>query len=113
VAAGKRALVIVLSDLFDEAAARALIDAVPVLSRRHAVLVGTVSDPDLDGFLRTAPEAAIDVYAATAALDVIDARARAAALVRGAGAQVIEAPPERFAAASVQGYLAAKSRLRL
>ena len=39
---------LVLCDLFDDAAARALIDAVPVLARRHAVLVASVLDPDLE-----------------------------------------------------------------
>ena len=78
VAGGKRALVLVLCDLFDDAAARALIDAVPVLARRHAVLVATVTDPDLERLVRTAPPSTSDVYAAAVALDLLDARARAA-----------------------------------
>jgi uncharacterized protein (DUF58 family) len=113
VAGGKRSLVIVLTDLFDDSAAAALIEAVPVLSRRHAVLVAGVSDPDIDGFLHTPPQTPMDVYATAAALDLIDARTRAAALIARAGAQVVEATPDRFAAACVHGYLAAKSRLRL
>jgi uncharacterized protein (DUF58 family) len=113
VAGGKRALVMVLTDLFDESAARALIEAVPVLSRRHAVVVASASDPDIEGFLRTPPDTATDVYAAAAALDLVDARARAAALIARAGAQVVEAPAERLAAACVHAYLAAKARLRL
>ena len=46
VGGGKRALVVVLTDLLDEAAARALVDAVPVLTRRHAVLVASARDPE-------------------------------------------------------------------
>jgi uncharacterized protein (DUF58 family) len=105
--------VLVLSDLFDEAAARALIDAVPVIARRHAVLVASVTDPDLDRLVREAPAQARDVYAASAALDLLDARARAATLLRGAGARVIEAPPPLLPAACVRAYLQAKARLRL
>ena len=40
VGGAKRALVIVFTDLLDDAAARPLLDAVPVLTRRHAVVVG-------------------------------------------------------------------------
>ena len=87
VAGGRRALVLILCDLFDDAAARALIDAVPVLARRHAVLAATVTDPDLERLVRTAPTAESDVYAAAVALDLLDARARAAALLRRGGAR--------------------------
>jgi uncharacterized protein (DUF58 family) len=113
VAGGRRALVLVLCDLFDDAAARALIDAVPVLARRHAVLIVTVTDPDLARLVDTLPTADADVYAAAAALDLLGARSRAAALLRRGGARIVEAPPESLAAASVQAYLTAKATLRL
>jgi uncharacterized protein (DUF58 family) len=113
VAGGRRALVLVLCDLFDDDAAGALIDAVPVLARRHAVLIATVTDPDLQRLVATAPAAQRDVFAAAAALELLDARSRAAALLRRAGARVIEARPQNLAAACVQAYLAAKASLRL
>jgi uncharacterized protein (DUF58 family) len=113
VAGGRRALVLVFCDLFDEDAARALIEAVPVLARRHAVLTATVTDPDLERLVRAAPASEPDVYAAATALDLLDARARAAARLRRGGARVVEAEPQRFAAACVQAYLAAKASLRL
>ena len=113
VAGGRRALIMILCDLFDDAAARALIDAVPVLARRHAVLAATVTDPDIERLVRTAPAGESDVYAAAVALDLLDARARAAALLRRSGARVIESPPESFPATCVQAYLTAKARLRL
>jgi uncharacterized protein (DUF58 family) len=113
VAGKKRALVMVFCDLFDDSAAEVLIEAVPILVRRHAVIVASVSDPDLSDLLRTPPERALDVYAAAAALDLLDARSRATALISRAGARVVEAPPDRFAAACVRGYLTAKSRLLL
>ena len=43
----KRALVVVFCDLLEETAARPLIAAVPVLARRHAVIVASPSDPAL------------------------------------------------------------------
>ena len=41
----KRAFVLVLTDLLEEAAARPLVDAMPVLTRRHAVVVASPADP--------------------------------------------------------------------
>ena len=51
----KRSLIVVFCDLLEEAAARPLVDAVPVLARRHVVLVASVRDPDLDAQLATPP----------------------------------------------------------
>jgi uncharacterized protein (DUF58 family) len=97
----------------EEAAARPLVDAVPVLARRHAVVVASVTDPDLEAIVRRRPTRPADVYAQAAAVDVLDARARAAAHVRRAGVEVIEAPPPALAGACVRAYLRAKSRARL
>jgi uncharacterized protein (DUF58 family) len=101
---GKRALVIVLCDLVEEAAARPLADAVPVLARRHAVLVAAPKDPALEALAEG------EDARATIARDVIRSRADAAARVRAAGARVLEAEPDKLAAACVAAYLRAKSR---
>ena len=94
-----------MTDLLEEAAARPLVRAVPVLTRRHAVFVASPSDPALERS-RTGADAA----KATIAGDVLAARARAAAQVRAAGARVLQAPPDRLPAALVAAYLRAKSR---
>jgi uncharacterized protein (DUF58 family) len=109
----KRAFVLVLTDLLDPAAARPLVEAVPVLARRHAVAVASARDPDLEALAAKEPQAVADVFATTVALDVLDARAEAAAAIRRAGAEVIEASPERLSAACVSAYLRAKARARL
>jgi uncharacterized protein (DUF58 family) len=106
----KRSFVIVFSDLLDEAAARPLVDAVPVLARRHGVLVATVRDPDLDAVLATEPAGPVAVGAQAVALDVLGARTRASHTLRRAGARVLEAPAGRLPAACVSAYLRAKAR---
>ena len=113
VASSKRALVIVFTDLIEEVAARSLVMAVPVLARRHEVVVAGVVDPDLDAVLGTRPTHELDVYRAAAALDMLAARERAAARVRGAGAQVLETAPTALARACVGAYLSAKARARI
>lgn len=110
---GKRAFVLVLTDLLEEAAAGPLLDAVPVLARRHAVTVASVADPDLERAVRTPPSTTDDVYTAVAALDVLESRRRVAAHLRRTGAEVVEAGPDRLAAACVDAYLRAKTRAQL
>jgi uncharacterized protein (DUF58 family) len=101
----KRSLVVVFTDLLEPTAARPLVRAVPVLSRRHAVIVASPSDPTLAAL--AAGEAGAR---ATIARDVLAARERAAAQVRGAGARVLEAPPGKLPAVLVAAYLRAKAR---
>src|SRR6266508_2507305 len=113
VGSGKRAFVLVLTDLLEDAAAQPLLDAMPVLARRHAVVVAGVTDPDLEQMVHAPPRAPADVYAAAVALDVLDARARVAAQLRRGGADVVEALPETLPAACVGAYLRAKARARL
>jgi hypothetical protein len=55
----------------------------------------------------------VDVYAAAAALDVLDERSLVVARLRAAGAEVVEAAPSALGAACVQVYLRAKARARL
>ena len=109
----KRAFVLVLTDLLEESAAQPLVEALPVLARRHAVTVAGSADPDLDAAVSSEPHVAGDVYRAAVALDVLAARARAAARLQHAGATVVEAAPATLAAACVRTYLRAKWLARL
>ena len=109
----KRRLIVIFCDLLEEAAARPLVDAVPVLARRHVVIVASVRDPDLDAQLTTEPATARDVYGQAVALDVLAARARVAHGLERAGASVLEAPAKALPAACVSAYLRAKGRARL
>ncbi len=113
VGSGKRAFVLVLTDLLEDAAAQPLLDAMPVLARRHAVVVAGVTDPDLEQMVDAPPRSPADVYTAAVALDVLDARARVVAQLRRAGADVVEARPDLLPNACVGAYLRAKARARL
>jgi uncharacterized protein (DUF58 family) len=113
VGGAKRGLVLVLTDLVDQAAARSLVDAIPVLARRHAVVVASATDPDLERAVTRDPVVARDVYAAAVALDVLGARAEAVRALRRAGAVVVEAPHDALGEACVRAYLSLKARARL
>lgn len=110
---GKRALVLVLTDLLDEGAARPLLEAVPVLARRHHVVVASARDDDLDRLVTDPPSRLLEVLEAAVAVDVLEARGRVVARLRRAGADVIEAPAAALPAACVGAYLRAKARARV
>ena len=106
----KHAFVLVLTDVLDEAAAQPLLGALPVLARRHTVTVATVTDVELKELVEVEPARRIDVYRTAVALDVLATRKRTVALLRRAGADVVEAPAFALPAACVRSYLRAKSR---
>jgi len=109
----KRAFVLVLTDLLEEAAARPLLEALPVLARRHIVAVASATDTELEELVTSEPRRDVDVYRAVVALDVLDARARVTALLRRAGAEVIDMPAGGLPLACVRTYLRAKARALL
>jgi uncharacterized protein (DUF58 family) len=113
VAGRKRSLVLVLTDLVDESAARSLLSAVPVLARRHALVIAGVADPDLRELLDREPASEQDVLTTSVAVEVSRARALAAARLGAMGAEVIDAPPDELPARCVAAYVRAKSRARL
>ena len=79
------------------------------MTRRHAVLVASARDVAIEALAA----GTTDPYMSAAARALLSARAVAAAAVRGAGAEVVEAEPGRLGAACVRAYLRAKGRRRL
>jgi uncharacterized protein (DUF58 family) len=110
VGSSRRALVLVFTDLIDERAARSLVAAAPMLTRRHAVAVAGIRDPELE---RAATDSDNDPALAVAAWSVLRARERAVAQIRRVGAEVILAPAASLPERCVQAYLRAKARARL
>lgn len=113
VAAAKRSLVVVFTDLLDDAAAQPLLDAVPVLARRHAVVIAGVSDPDLIALVSSPPARRRDLHAAVVATELLVERNLVRARLSAAGAVVIDVPVDRFPSACVAAYLRLKSTARL
>ncbi len=109
----QRCLLVVFSDLFEESASRPLLASLPLLARRHAVIVATASDPLLAAAVATPPEDVEDVLRAAVAAEALDARRRVAARLGGSGVQVLEAPPRALPDAAVRAYLRLKARARI
>lgn len=113
VGSSRRALVVVFTDLIDEAAARPLLAATGMLARRHALVIATPSDPNLGELAESEGVSASSTARAVVALDMLDARAGAVAQLRRSGATVIEAPAERLPERCLDAYLRMKRRVPL
>lgn len=113
VASAKRSLVIVFTDLLDAAAARPLLAAVPVLVRRHAVLVAGTTDPDLVDAVTRPPTTRRALLEAGVASEILTERDQVRTKLAGAGAVVVDAPVERLATRCVSAYLQLKSTARI
>jgi uncharacterized protein (DUF58 family) len=108
VAGGKRALIVVFTDLIEETAARPLAEALPTLARRHVLIVASAQDDDL-----AARTVSPDEHVRTVAGAVTAEVTRAAALLRRAGATTVTTSPPSMPSACVAAYLRAKARARL
>ncbi len=109
----RRMLLVVLTDLVEQAVGESLIPALPLIIKRHVVIVGAVQDPAV---VRWSEEPALDaseVHRKAAAVTNLEERARAAARLRALGATVVDAPPGKLSPALADAYLQAKSKGRI
>jgi uncharacterized protein (DUF58 family) len=113
VAGRKRSLVVLFTDLVDAAAARTMLSVMPVLIRRHVIMVATCRDLDLQRALTKTPDDLRDVLRATVAQDLLDARRRTFALLSRMGVVVVEADPHSLGPACADAYARIKSAGRL
>jgi uncharacterized protein (DUF58 family) len=105
----RRSLIVLFTDLVEQAVGESLLPALPLLVRHHVVVVAAVRDPDVE---RWASEPPVDVdgaYRATAASMALAERARATARLRSLGAVVVDAVPGRLAPTLADTYLDLKA----
>lgn len=109
----RRALVIVFTDLLEDAAAGPLLAAIPALSRHHLVVIASVSDPDIAQAASAPPTTTESTYRQAVALDLLHRHRLAASRLAASGVDIVEAPPKRFSPALVDTYLRLKKHARL
>ena len=106
----RRSMIVLFTDLVEQAVGEALLPALPLLVRHHIVLVAAVRDPDVVGWATAPPDDVSHAYRATAATLALHERDRAIARLRGLGAIVIDAPPGQLAPRLADTYLELKAR---
>lgn len=109
----RRSMFVLLTELNEQAVGETLLPALPLLLRRHLVVVGSVRDPEVERWAAATPTEAGLVYRKAAAVAALDERQRLAARLRGLGVVVVDAAPGRLAPALGDAYLDAKARGRL
>ncbi|TMG40027.1 MAG: DUF58 domain-containing protein [Chloroflexi bacterium] len=106
----RRALVVLFTDIVDEEASRALVAAITRLAGNNLVLCCLLQDPQLAETATREPRSSRELYERVVAADVLEARARALALLRRRGVHAIDVSAERLTVATIQRYLELKKR---
>ncbi len=109
----RRAMIVILTDLVEQAVGESLIPALPLIVRNHLVVVAGVQDPDVVRWAAAIPTDASGAYRKTAAVAALEERRRTVARLRGLGARVIDAPPGKLAPLLADTYLSVKATGRL
>ena len=109
----RRALLVLLTELTEEAVAETLLPALPLLLGRHLVVVASVTDPAVLAWASETPADGPAVYRAAAALQAVARRQDTVSYLRSVGATVIDAAPGRLAGALADVYLDLKAAGRL
>jgi uncharacterized protein (DUF58 family) len=111
----RRALVVVVTDVVDEASARALARGLATLRGRHLALVVAIDDPGVARVAHATPSATdpLSPWLVPAATHLLGHRRRALAALSATGAVVVDAPAGRAGAMAVDAYLTLKAAGRL
>lgn len=106
----RRTLLLLFSDLLDEAHAAPLADCAPVLAQRHLPVCCTLRDDVVHALGRATPVTAEDAYRRAAATDLLDEQQAVRAHLLRRGVQLVEASAGELSVATVNRYLELKRR---
>jgi len=109
----RRALCIIITDLFDGVQAAPLYDAARHLAQRHLCLCVTVRDPSLGRAESSPPTDAGDVFARAVAVELVEERERLAQIISAHGMRVLDTTPDDVAIRLINRYLEIKRQRRL
>jgi uncharacterized protein (DUF58 family) len=109
----RRALLVLMTELNEQAAEEYLVPALPLISRSHVIVVGAVRDPEVDRWAVDAVDDPDEAYRRSAAVTAIEERNRLAARLRGFGVTVVDAEPGKLAPDLADTYLRLKATGRL
>ncbi|BDI21684.1 DUF58 domain-containing protein [Herbiconiux sp. L3-i23] len=108
----QRSLVVLVTTVESVGSSRALLSVLPQLTKRHVVIVASVTDPDIRAQVGSRSGRS-EVYRAAAAERSLLDTDRVAAAIRLQGAEVVTAAPADLPVALTDRYLALKAAGRL
>jgi uncharacterized protein (DUF58 family) len=105
----RRTMLVVYTDLVEQAVGESLLPALPLIIRHHVVVVASVQDPDVVRWATLTPTDPASTYRKAAAVAALDERRRTTARLRGLGATVVDAVPGELAPRLADAYLEVKA----
>lgn len=109
----RRAMLVLLTELNEQAAEEYLVPALPLVARSHLIVIGAVRDPEIEAWARAPVTDEEGAYRRAAALDALAERARLSARLQSLGATVVDAAPGRLSGDLADTYLRVKAMGRL
>ena len=103
----------VLLSCIDSRVSAELIRAVSHATKRHLVVVVTLTDVALLDRVARPPESTREAYGNAVAADALLLRDRAISRLRTAGVRVVDSPADRIAADAVEAYLRVRTENRV
>jgi uncharacterized protein (DUF58 family) len=109
----RRTMLVIFTDLVEQAVGESLLPALPLIVRNHLVVVASVQDPEVVDWALAPADDGVRAYRKAAAVGALEERRRTAARLRGMGATVVDDAPGRMAPRLADAYLRVKATGRL
>ena len=109
----RRAMLVIYTELVEQAVGASLLPALSLIARSHLVVIAAVQDPDVVAWSKQTITNEEDVYRKVAAVAALDERRRTIAKLNALGATVIDAPAGKLAPELADAYLKVKATGRL
>jgi uncharacterized protein (DUF58 family) len=105
-----RGLVLWITEMAESAGRPEVVAAAAELVRRHLVVLVLLTHPELDALAAREPANVDEMFASTAAQEMLDRRHAAVLQLRQQGVLVVETSPAEVGAAAISRYLEVKAR---
>ncbi len=109
----RRSMLVLFSDLAEQAVTESLLPALPLIARDHVVVVAAVADPAVQRWATGVPLDAEGVYQKAAAIAALEERRRVTFRLRRLGVTVVDEAPGTLAPRLADAYLKVKATGRL
>jgi uncharacterized protein (DUF58 family) len=105
-----RGLILWITEMAESAGRPEVVAAAAELVRRHLVVLVLLTHPELDALAAREPGNVDEMFASTAAQEMLDRRHAAVMQLRQQGVLVVETSPAEVGAAAISRYLEVKAR---
>jgi uncharacterized protein (DUF58 family) len=106
----RRGLVIWITEIAESAGRPEVVSAVAELVRRHLVVLVLLEHPELDALAARKPKNAEEMFASTAAQEMLERRRETISNLRRQGVLVVETTPAEVGANAISKYLEVKAQ---